>query len=360
MSSASTPALPPPPATTRKVPLPCWTHDETLALIDTYRDRWIALRRGYLRTADWDAVASAVAQRCRHVTPPKSSDQCRHKMEKLRQRYRAEKQRCVAFPGRFFSAWVFFKVLSFLDDGGGSAQTKKRAAEAKAVDPVRQLSSDDGFFLTALGDRKFTIDLKTFAKIDDQIQNSSFGIRRNVPSPPEQNIEPSMNRYASGLNHSFSRDDVDDDLHEQISLHKGSFIRPDKAGTAAGYAGRNLVFDVDGGFNLSGGVSGKLHSSMKFVDSKPKITPNHHQAVGDNGEGVDPLAEMATSIKLLGDGFLKMEKMRMEMAVEFEKARIEVELKRNELIMESQRRIVDAFMRAAKRKKTKKEVHSET
>ncbi|CAM8982991.1 unnamed protein product [Rhodiola kirilowii] len=349
MTSATTTALAP---VSRKFPLPCWTHDETLALIDTYRDRWIALRRGYLRTADWEAVAYTVGEKCGHaVTPTKSSDQCRHKMEKLRQRYRAEKQRCIAFPGKFFSAWIFFKALSFLDDGC-SAQSKKRVAEEKAADdPVPESfpgDRDEGFFLTALGDRKFTIDLKNFVKINDKIQNPSFGVRRDIPFPPENILEPRMKKLArteidSGINERFNFDD---------DLQKG-FVRsrPD------------LIFDVDkeGGFNFSGGVTGKLHSSMKYVN-KPKIAKNNHmntnrvehQDEGDLGVEMDPLAEMAESIKLLGDGFLKMEKMRMEMALEFEKARMEVELKRNEMIMESQRRIVEVFTKAAQRKKAEK------
>lgn len=53
--------------------------------------------------------------------------------------------------------------------------------------------------------------------------------------------------------------------------------------------------------------------------------------------------EIVSSIKFLGEGFLRMEKMKMDMAWEMEKTRMEMELKRNELILESQTRILDAF-----------------
>ncbi|KAK9274505.1 hypothetical protein L1049_021754 [Liquidambar formosana] len=145
MSTSSPPPAPAPAPTTtaRKVPPPCWTHDETLALIEAYRERWLSLRRGYLRSSDWDAVATAVSRRCRLVTPSKSSAQCRHKIEKLRQRYRAEKQRSLSFPGKFFSSWVFFGNLDFIDEGSTSAVGSNQDA-----DPA------GGFRVKTLADRK--------------------------------------------------------------------------------------------------------------------------------------------------------------------------------------------------------------
>lgn len=61
--------------------------------------------------------------------------------------------------------------------------------------------------------------------------------------------------------------------------------------------------------------------------------------------GRDPVEEMVLSIKLLGEGFLKMEKMKMEMAKEVEQMRMEMEMKRNEMILESQKQIVEAFVK---------------
>ncbi|KAH6807313.1 Alcohol dehydrogenase transcription factor Myb/SANT-like family protein, partial [Perilla frutescens var. frutescens] len=110
----------------RRFPPPCWTQDETLALIEAYRERWYALRRGYLRTADWDAVATTVAERCPGASPAKTSAQCRHKMEKLRQRFRAEKQRALSLPhpgGRYFSSWFFFENMEAMENGTSPPST---------------------------------------------------------------------------------------------------------------------------------------------------------------------------------------------------------------------------------------------
>ncbi|KAL2490103.1 trihelix transcription factor ASIL2 [Forsythia ovata] len=58
----------------------CWSTNETVALIDVYKDKWYSLRRGNLRAFHWQEVANDVAYRC-PSNPAKTSVQCRHKME---------------------------------------------------------------------------------------------------------------------------------------------------------------------------------------------------------------------------------------------------------------------------------------
>ncbi|KAA8520423.1 hypothetical protein F0562_014679 [Nyssa sinensis] len=67
----------------------------------------------------------------------------------------------------------------------------------------------------------------------------------------------------------------------------------------------------------------------------------------------NPVAEMVSAIKVLGDGFVRMERVKMEMAREVEAMRMETELKRTEMILDSQQRIVEAFAKAFSDKKKK-------
>jgi hypothetical protein len=69
----------------RRVPPPCWTPDETLALARAYTARRLAVGREHLTSADWAAVAAAA--------PSKTARQCRHKVEKLRRRLRSSRRR---------------------------------------------------------------------------------------------------------------------------------------------------------------------------------------------------------------------------------------------------------------------------
>ncbi|KAL5560526.1 hypothetical protein UlMin_036737 [Ulmus minor] len=108
----------PPSTSSRRLPPPCWSHDETVALIDSYRDKWYSLRRGNLKATHWQEVADAVARRCPTATPPKTAVQCRHKMEKLRKRYRTELQSARSMPVlRFTSSWVHFKRMDSMEKG---------------------------------------------------------------------------------------------------------------------------------------------------------------------------------------------------------------------------------------------------
>lgn len=65
------------------------------------------------------------------------------------------------------------------------------------------------------------------------------------------------------------------------------------------------------------------------------------------------VAEMVAAIRMLGDGFVKMEQMKMEMAREIETMRMEMEMKRTEMILDSQQRIVEAFAKAVSEKSKK-------
>lgn len=71
-------------------------------------------------------------------------------------------------------------------------------------------------------------------------------------------------------------------------------------------------------------------------------------------EEEDPMSELASVVRSFGEGLVRVEKMKMEMMREAEKNRMEMEMKRTEMIMKSQQRIADAIADAfGSRKKPK-------
>jgi hypothetical protein len=136
----------------RRLPPPCWTHEETLALIEAYRDRWETLRKGNLRAADWDDVADAVTARCGRfpTATPKTGVQCRHKIEKLRKRYRSERARAG---GRSKGPkWPFYPLLHDVAGNGApdpspnamvKIKTKGPAPPTSPPSPVSSPSSEE-------------------------------------------------------------------------------------------------------------------------------------------------------------------------------------------------------------------------
>ncbi|OEL37857.1 hypothetical protein BAE44_0001123, partial [Dichanthelium oligosanthes] len=89
------------------------------------------LRKGNLWAANWDDVANAVTARCGRfpTATPKSGVQCRHKIEKLRKRYRAERSRSA---GRSKGPkWQFFPLLHDLAGGGVPAPAQTPSSRSR-------------------------------------------------------------------------------------------------------------------------------------------------------------------------------------------------------------------------------------
>ncbi|KAK7394602.1 hypothetical protein VNO78_15134 [Psophocarpus tetragonolobus] len=268
--------LPAPPSTSsRRLPPPCWTPEETAALIDAYRDKWYSLGRTNLKATHWQEVADAVTARCPNASPTaKTAVQCRHKMEKLRKRYRTEIQRLRSLPlprlnNAAPSSWVHFKSMDSMEKGPNSLNFQ-----------------------------------------DDNNNNN------NNNNNDDNDIEE------------------DDDLYEELKNAPGSNTR-------------SLNKLYKNGFNSGSGSGFRIripaHSASKFYNGPPP------RGVKRDRQS-DAVTEMVGAIKVLRDGFVRMEQMKMEMAREIESMRMEMEMKRTEMILDSQHRIVEAFARAVSHK----------
>ncbi|XP_024965307.1 extensin-like [Cynara cardunculus var. scolymus] len=90
-----------------------WTHPETANLIQAYQEKWYSVKKGPLKASQWEEVAITVAVRCGYDEPTKTAKQCRHKIEKLRKRYRSERGK----PRSKATVWNFFKLMDNLQKG---------------------------------------------------------------------------------------------------------------------------------------------------------------------------------------------------------------------------------------------------
>lgn len=60
----------------------------------------------------------------------------------------------------------------------------------------------------------------------------------------------------------------------------------------------------------------------------------------------DGIGDVAAALGMFGEGFLRMEQMKMDMSREMEKMRMEMELKRTEMILDCQRQIVETMVQS--------------
>ncbi|KAK6162698.1 hypothetical protein DH2020_002539 [Rehmannia glutinosa] len=262
----------------RRLPPPCWTPDETVALIDAYKDKWYSLRRGNLRANHWQEVADDVASRC-PASPPKTAVQCRHKMEKLRKRYRAEIQRAAAHGGvrRFSSSWAHFQNMQSMEKGPNNPS------------PPSSSSSDE----------------------EDDHKNSIKRIN-DLYNHNNNNNRKANFGYQEPMDYEATTPGV------RIKIPAG--ITP----ATAKWLWRWLQQGFSG--------RGEMGKQSDEISKKKKV---------DGGVG-----EVVAAIQALGEGFMRMEKVKMDMAREIEEMRMEMELKRTEMILESQQRTVESFAKA--------------
>ncbi|KMZ75338.1 putative Transcription factor [Zostera marina] len=89
-----------------------WSEHETSHLIGAYQDMWYSLRRGPLKSHQWDEVAASLSSRCGYGS--RTGTQCRHKMEKLRKRYRIERGKLSS---NSRSYWVHYDQMELMESG---------------------------------------------------------------------------------------------------------------------------------------------------------------------------------------------------------------------------------------------------
>ncbi|CAI8613342.1 unnamed protein product [Vicia faba] len=319
----SLPAPPPPPTTSRRLPPPCWTPEETSALIDAYRDKWYSLGRTNLKAIHWQEVADAVTACCPNASPTsKTAVQCRHKMEKLRKRYRSEIQRLRSLPiprSRSSSSWAHFKSMDSMEKGP------------------------------------------------------------SPPSPPSPLSPPPKLENHNHLNHRETLVDNDgfddDDLYEELRSGSGNkFYRNGSSGGgfririptgvsvaqpgSKFYGGHHQKMNVNmNSHQMESGSRGYINGGTRLVKEKIGLGKRERERDVERERERDPIGEMVNAIKVLRDGFVRMEQMKMEMAREIETMRMEMEMKRTEMILESQQRIVEAFAKAVSEKNKKRKLH---
>lgn len=302
-------ALPSIAASSRRLPPPCWSSDETVALIDAYKDKWYSLRRGNLRANHWQEVADDLASRC-PASPPKTAVQCRHKMEKLRKRYRGEIQRAAAHGGvrRFASSWVHFQNMHFMEKGPNPTPPSSGDEEEDFNDGINRING----LYNKNQKAYFNND-----RLDDNGATNGFRIKipgRVAVGPSAvkgySNFDEISGQYPNNPNPTFPNYAAGRHIAASNKVFKEAFVGKGEMGNRAGEIPRK--------------------------------------------SNVDGVGEVVAAIQALGEGFMRVEKAKMDMVRQVEEMRMEMELKRTEMILESQKKIVEAFAKAMSERSSKR------
>ncbi|TXG62481.1 hypothetical protein EZV62_009475 [Acer yangbiense] len=321
-----------PPSNPRRLPPPCWSHDETIALIDAYREKWYALRRGNLKATHWQEVADNVGQRCPAASPPKTAVQCRHKMEKLRKRYRTEIQRARSMPmSRFSSSWVHFKRMDSMEKG---PSTKPEYNSDSPDEDDNDDEEDEEINQELYQDRpNFKNGVGNTRSVHTLYRNGLSG----GPPPRGSGGGSGGSGFRIRIPTGVSIAQPGPKMYSNITTNPNHSTPP------------NSNFNPKTGFGSGSGSGSGVNYGTRVLRGVCEEPPP-----GLGKREREPMAEMVAAIKMLGDGFVRMEQMKMDMAREIEAMRMEMEMKRTEMILESQQRIVEAFAKAVSEKNNKR------
>eukprot|EP00250_Pteridium_aquilinum_P006609 c16493_g1_i1 orf=167-1114(-) len=292
-----------------KKPPGTWTPFETLHLIDAYQEKWYVLKRGQLRTRHWDEVAESLAARCagHPDASDKSSVQCRHKLEKLRRRYRAERQIYLR-DGPGSSQWPFFDRMDFMERGPEAAVVAAGSIRAALPFPDLEFQKRIGVSSKEYQDHECTLSPDEDAEDSDQ---------------PPPKVFPNRKRS-----------------HHQHHQPRGSF--EDNDGSYSSLNRKHGSYDPLKSFNI------------KDEYRSPRISEKPSSSLVKNMESA-PFSELVSLIGSLGEAFLRMEQMKIQMQRETERFRADMELRRTEMVLECQKQIADLFTKALlSNKKSKK------
>ncbi|XP_062078526.1 trihelix transcription factor ENAP2 [Humulus lupulus] len=308
MAMATTPP-PPPPAAAASVsgkkpqPIP-WTHQETVHLIQAYEEKWYSLKRGPLKSSQWEEVAVTVAARCgyEYTEPSKTAIQCRHKMEKLRQRYRAEKNRLILSG---VSVWPYFDLMNRLERGPLPISARPMIALPYHRDRDREDGEDDE-------DEEEENDSGDEGEDGDVIRTKSRSIDHILKRPTTVNRfagEEERGRNVNGFSRVWA---------EPVTK------RPRETVVEEEEYGED---DLDG--------DEESNAKVEFLERRRRRERKR-----------EVVLKLAAEIRAFSERFVGMESMKMEIMKDTERCRREMETKRIEMILHSQNKIVDSITKA--------------
>lgn len=269
-----------------------WSELETVHLIAAYQEKWYLLKRGQLKARHWEEVANNVFLRGGGSEPSKSSVQCRHKLEKLRKKYRAEKK-LEEQRGPGSSAWPYFEHMDAMEHG-------------KTIPKVTP-STFSNANLACNGNtmRSTRFRLRWQERSDRDYEppvNLHNGIHDASP-PPFPRMRCSVRVKEAPIRHT--------DISPRVTLRPK--IR------------RNYAMD----------------EADVNMDEKPTIPDFNTDSFSKRMK-----TELASVVHSLGEGFLRIEQMKLEMQRDNERLRAEVELKRMGMLLDSQKQIAEMFTKA--------------
>ncbi|KAK4440470.1 hypothetical protein Salat_0381900 [Sesamum alatum] len=319
-------------------PLP-WTHQETLALIQAYQEKWYSLKKGQLKAFQWEEVAVTVAARCGFDEPTKTSTQCRHKIEKLRKRYRSELQK--PYP----NSWQYFELMDQMERGPMPLNARPVAVVKSSPNNANSNSNNSNNMNHGYGSL-YSSSADYYNNINNNNSRGDGGGGDSDDSDEEwgagYGVEAASKNKSKSINN-IVRGDVKSGVRsaKRVAMERGF-------SDVSNRVARVLSNPINGKRKqyYDGDDSDDDNDSDDDDDDDSEEDVEEEQAEVEEGEEGGGGMELASEIRGFAERFMRIENKKIELMRETERYRMEMEKKRMEMILEGQRKIIDTIGRA--------------
>ncbi|CAA3002224.1 Hypothetical predicted protein [Olea europaea subsp. europaea] len=298
-------------------PLP-WTHQETVNLIQAYQEKWYSLKKGQLKASQWEEVAVTVAARCGFDEPSKTSTQCRHKIEKLRKRYRAERLK------PYQNSWQYFELMDQMERGPLPLNAR----------PVAGVKSPNTTNHNSINGNNHTNNYSSLYS-----GAADFDYNNSNDSDEEWNasyvVETKKNKSKI----------INNLLHREVGRNGSKMGMERSINEGSDRVLRALRNPINGKRTRYNYEDSEEDDDDNYGDEEDeKMQVKEEQEERGNGEGGGE-RDLAEEIRGFAERFMKMENKKIEMMRETQRCRMEMEKKRMDMVLEAQRKIIDTIGR---------------
>lgn len=317
-----------------------WSEGAVSSLLEAYESKWVLRNRAKLKGQDWEDVARHVSSRANSTKSPKTQTQCKNKIESMKKRYRSES---AAAAGDHCSSWPLFSRLDHLMHGTGGGGGGVNAPPPPAPTSIITNSPPD------VGPAKSTTPLVLLESLPPAAPQPPPPPPAPPPPPPPP-PQPCFLTVETAQSSPKSNGGERIEKEERVLGGEEAKLSSDHG--SDDHNKNTMAMDTDSS-------TPALYGSKDTTRSKPNNNNNSNRIkkagdkrkrrrVSSSREDMD--SGIAQSIQLLAEAVVRSEQARMEtmrelerMRVEAEARRAEMDLKRTEIIANTQLEIARIF-----------------
>ncbi|PRQ55541.1 putative transcription factor Trihelix family [Rosa chinensis] len=268
-----------------------WSEGAVSSLLEAYEAKWVLRNRAKLKGHDWEDVARHVSSRASCSKSPKTQTQCKNKIESMKKRYRSESATADG------SSWPLYPRLDLLLRGSGPPPPTAAAAAATVVAAVATSPAPPQ-------QPPLSAPLAHHSNHALMLLEPSVPVSSPPQPPPPQPPPP----HLGTAQNSYGSDGVDRDAKEDGVGMKLSDHASDKNPLEIDSSTPALYSDKE-----------KLRSKRMKRKIEKKTRRRREEL------------EIAESIRWLAEVVVRSEQSRMDTMRDIERMRVEAEAKRGEM-----------------------------